>query len=64
MQLIKTNQMFATHESIEGATEYALMMIEGIPKKERWAMIVATGVLFNTMAAEINALRLREEANK
>ena len=56
MQLIKTNQIFATHESIEGATKYALMMIEGIPKKERWAMTVATGVLFNTMAAEIRPL--------
>ena len=58
---IKTVPVFATYDSIEGATSYAMRIAHSMGDADKCAMITGLMVLFNTMGKEINALQ--EELN-
>lgn len=61
-QPIKTVPVFATYDSIEGATSYGMRIAHSMGDADKCAMITGLMVLFNTMGKEINALQ--EELNK
>jgi hypothetical protein len=61
-QPIKTIPVFATYDSIEGATSYGMKIAHSMGDADKCAMITGLMVLFNTMGKEINALN--EELNK
>ena len=61
-QPIKTVPVFATYDTIEGATSYGMKIAHSMGDADKCAMITGLMVLFNTMGKEINALQ--EELNK
>ena len=61
-QPIKTVPVFATYDSIEGATSYGMKISHSMGDADKCAMITGLMVLFNTMGKEINALQ--DELNK
>ena len=58
MELIKTIPVFATHESIDDATSYGMSIAHSMGDADKCAMITGLMVLYNTMATEINALKV------
>jgi len=61
-QPIKTVPVFATYDTIEGATSYGMKIAHSMGDADKCAMITGLMVLFNTMGREINALQ--DELNK
>jgi len=61
-QPIKTVPVFATYDTIEGATSYGMKIAHSMGDADKCAMITGLMVLFNTMGKEINALQ--DELNK
>ena len=61
-QPIKTVPVFATYDSIEGATSYGLKIAHSMGDADKCARSTGLMLLFNTMGKEINALQ--EELNK
>jgi len=61
-QPINTVPVFATYDTIEGATSYGMKIAHSMGDADKCAMITGLMVLFNTMGKEINALQ--DELNK
>ena len=57
-QPIKTVPVFATYDSIEGATSYGMKIAHSMGDADKCAMITGLMVLYNTMATEINSLKV------